>query len=177
MQLASVESFAVVGDSISAWIDRSGVPVPTTWPNHIVGIDLVGGWAKGNANLAEMCAKTVPVSADAVAIMAGTNDTGPWGPPSADRVQSVRFLVQRVGAPRVVICAVPPLNNGPSWATEWNNALSALCMANDWTWCDPWGPFRTPSATWVANASPDGIHPTPAVSLAIAATIQSALIA
>lgn len=176
MALAAVETFAVVGDSISAWVDRDGNPQPATWPNHITGLELVGGWAKGGAKLAEMCAKVTPAHADAVVILAGTNDLGStWGTPMADRVQSVRFLAHKVGAPRVVVCAVPPLNGGPAWATEWNAVLQALCVRSDWVWVDPWGPYRTAAATWVTGASLDGIHPTPAVSIAIAGTIQMSL--
>jgi lysophospholipase L1-like esterase len=140
-------------------------------------VSLVGGWAKGGAKIAEMVTHVTAAGTDVTVIAAGTNDLGDvWGTPVADMVNGVMCLAAQAGSPRVLICAVPPLNGHESWAINWNARLRLLASANAWSFCDPWVGVRTATGSYAAGSTVDGIHPTQAASQAAAPVILAAII-
>lgn len=154
-------TFAAAGDSITAWIDRNGVPSSETWVS-LVGpnVEFTGeGWAKGGAQLAEIAANTTPVSADVLVVMAGTNDLGPYGTPVPERMQLVAQIAAAAGAPHVLIAAVPPIF-APEWAVEHNAALLHLATVNGWGFVDPWVAIRDDAGNFIPGYSDDQVHPT-----------------
>ena len=173
-------TFAAVGDSITAWIDRAGVPQPNTWVSFVgPEVEFTGeGWAKGGANLAEMQANTVPVSADVLVVMAGTNDLGDaYGTPMGARLASVDMIVATANPARAIIVAVPPLEMAPQWSNDWNATLLEFAASRGWQWVDPWVTVRAADGHWTPGASSDGIHPTPDVQRVAAAAFTAAIAA
>lgn len=154
-------TFAAVGDSITAWAGN-----PQTWVSFAKAdnLTLVGGWAHGGSKLEAMAANITPVHADVLIIMGGTNDLGDrWGTPVPARIASIKTIVEKSGAPRVILSAVPPLNYDPSWSNSWNVDLRHLAASMGWDFVDPWVPFRTADGYYVAGMTVDGIHPVPSV--------------
>lgn len=169
-------TFAAVGDSITAWNDYAGVN-QLTWP-VATGADtvLVGGWAKGGANLALMAANVQPVDADVLVIMAGTNDLGDrWGTPMESRLQSIRSIAAAVGAPRVILSAVAPMDGHLPWVTAHNTALRDLAATEGWTFVDPWEPITATNGNYAEGATTDGVHPTWVAAQIIGDTLGSAI--
>lgn len=172
---------AAVGDSITAWIDRSNVANDLTWVSHVSSpkVTFTGeGWAKGGAQLAEMRANVVPITAEVLVVMAGTNDLGDrWGTPMGERLTSLDAIVDQSHAATVMVSAVAPRDDHPEWAVEWNQVLQAHAATNGWLFVDPWGSIRDVGNRYLPGLTIDGIHPTKATSIVVAAAIRSALVA
>jgi len=158
-------TFAAVGDSITAWIDRGGVHNHLTWVSFAESPDLHfienEGWAAGGAKLAEMQANVRPITADVLIIAAGTNDLGDkWGTPIGERLASIDMIVAISDPPKVVLAAVPPLDSHPAWAIEWNTVLQQFAEQRGWSFIDPWADVRSPDGQYLPGLTIDGIHPT-----------------
>lgn len=175
--------FAAAGDSITAWIDRSGGDVSAgSWTTYTAedGLTFVfDGWAKGGAKLTEIAANTTPVNtAEVLVIMAGTNDLGDrWGTPVDQMRASIVEIATKSQAPIVVLSAVAPYSGHGVWSTLWNAELAQLAGANGWVYVDPWPGVRAADGGWAPGASVDGIHPTPATAEYIAPRMRELLLA
>ena len=173
-------TFAAAGDSITAWIDRNNIPVHTTWVSSAPSksVQFTGqGWAKGGAKLAEIDANIVPIAADVLVIMAGTNDEGDrWGTPVALRIAEVKDIVAKSGAAHVLLSAVAPRDAGPAWAADWNVQLKQLATDEGWAFVDPWAFLRTADGHYVPGATVEGIHPTPASQVVAGVELRAAIL-
>ena len=76
-------TFAVAGDSLTAWDNQTfpepdGELDPVTWTHWVIadGLELAGGYARGYATARDIADAMVPVDADVLVVMVGTNDTG-----------------------------------------------------------------------------------------------------
>ena len=154
---------AVVGDSITEADSPdfgSGDLGPESWVHHAVGEDLVlvGGWARWGATTSQMAGAVEPVDADVLVILAGTNDVGS-GATHASTLANLREIAGTVGAPEVVLSAVPPIDAAPELATDLNAALEDLARQEGWSWVDAPAGLRDGDRFAEGMAS-DGLHPT-----------------
>jgi lysophospholipase L1-like esterase len=171
-------TIAAVGDSITAWIDRNNVPNTFTWVSHLSPeLQFTGeGWAKGGAKLTEMQANMVPVTADVLVILAGTNDMGDrWGTPEGQRLASIDQIVITANPGKVAIIATPPRDDHPEWVTSWNLTLAQFAATRGWTFIDPWTSMRATDGRWILGFTIEGIHPTAQGQLRVGAAISAAL--
>ena len=167
-----------MGDSITEWLNRSGTPVTTTWPNFMDDPTLSRkrGFAYGGAKLEEMLSNIYPYGAHVLVVAAGTNDLGDvWGTPQATMLAQLDAIVARAECAKTLICHVPPFDAHPTWASTWNNALTTRAALRGWALIDPWVNSRTGSQTWVSGRTTDGIHPTSEASALAAAQIEAAI--
>lgn len=167
--------FAVIGDSITAWVGKE----EGSWTSH-VGTDGIlfsgNGWARNGAPLALMDDNTPRLGADVLVILAGTNDlrsTVPFG----DRLGIIDSIVRKAGVADVVISAIPPFDPKPSLATEWNAALETYAADAGHAFVDPWVELRTRGGSYLADATLDGVHPTPDAAEQAAGPMRAAIIA
>lgn len=172
-------TFAAYGDSITEANSPNyvgGQIGDGSWVYHAVaaGPQFVGGWADGGAPTTSMVKNAAPVSADALVILAGTNDLGRR--PIEESQANIEAIAATVGAPRVVVSAVPPLNKAPHLATEYNAAMQAFVVSKGWQWVDPMTEVRA-GDVWAEGMTSDGTHPTPAAARLIGETISRALLA
>ena len=154
---------AVVGDSLSAGRSKflgNGLD-DKSWMTYAQGdgIEFAGGWAKAGATIEEMADAVVPVEADVLVIMAGTNDVR-FGTAFADARPSYESVVDTIGADRVVIAAIPPYERAPQAAATYDADLAAWAYSEGYPVVDPWTFARGADDLWAAGWSADGIHPT-----------------
>jgi lysophospholipase L1-like esterase len=157
-------SFAVAGDSLTAWDDQSfpepdGDLDPVTWTHWAIqdGLVLAGGYARGFASASDIAGAMVEVDADVLVVMVGTNDTGVTDP--ADVFASIDEIVATAGIERVLISAIPPDDGFADDAVAYNVALEAFAGERGWSWVDPWEGMGV-DGVWAGGLSSDGIHPT-----------------
>ena len=170
---------AVVGDSITEADSPdfdSGRLGPESWVHHTVARDVVlaGGWARWGATTAQMAAAVEPVEADVLVILAGTNDVGS-GEPAGNTRDNLREIAHVVGAPRVVLSAVPPIDAAPHLATELNAELEDLAAQEGWDWVDAPAGLRDGDRFAPSMAS-DGLHPTEAGARVLGEAIREAVL-
>lgn len=174
-QRSDAVSFAVVGDSITAWSGKES----GSWTSY-VGTDGVRfsehGWARNGAPLALMDANTTELDEDVLVILAGTNDLRS-SVPFEERLDIVDSIVDKAGIEWVVIASVPPFDPEPTLATEWNAVLREHASEAGYSFVDPWDPVRTSGARFAANATPDGVHPTPDAARQAGERMRAAIIA
>lgn len=170
---------AVVGDSITEADSPDfdgGRLGPESWVHHAVGDDVVlaGGWARWGATTAQMAAAVEPVEADVLVVLAGTNDVGS-GEPAAGTRENLRRIADVVGAPRVVLSAVPPIDAAPHLATDLNAELEDLAADEGWQWVDAPAGLRHGDRFADGMAS-DGLHPTAAGARVIGEAVREAVL-
>jgi len=134
---------------------------------------LVGGWARWGATTSQMAAAAGPVEADVLVILAGTNDVGS-GATYEGTLENLREVVAAVGAPEVVVSAVPPIDAAPSLATDLNTALEELARDEGWGWGDAPATLRDGDRFADGMAS-DGLHPTETGARVLGAAIGGAV--
>lgn len=100
-----------------------------------------------------------PLSADALVLIVGANDYSN-DVPFAQTVANITGMVQKTGAPRVIIYAVPPNDETPELTVEFNANLQKLAAANGWTFIDGPAGIRTANNTYASGMTADGVHPT-----------------
>ena len=137
----------------------------------------MAGWAVPGATTADMLAGVEPTdwTADVLVVMAGTNDLVrglPWEQSAAD----IEGVVAAAGAPTVVVVAIAPNDPRAAARNGYNAALADLASRNGWTYLDPWGEVDAGGA-FTPGASPDGVHPTPAVAAEVGSRIGRSLAA
>jgi lysophospholipase L1-like esterase len=171
---APPRTFVAVGDSITAGATDVSQPLvedrvqgDTSWlpaAEQASGVDLVAGWAVPGATTADMLAGVEPTdwTADVVVVMAGTNDLA-RGVPWQESAAAIEGVVAAAGAPTAVLVAIAPNDPRPAARNGFNAALAELAGRNGWTYLDPWTEVDAGGA-FTPGASPDGVHPAPAVA-------------
>lgn len=148
----------VVGDSLASGGPWDSLPVdPGSWTQYLDSqYEVAGGWRRDGATSGMMADNLVPFVADAVVIMAGTNDIA-QGVPTDQTLDNVQRILEKSEVHAVVLCAIPPSSAFPDRAATLNTALVGLARQKGWTWVDPWAESRQ-GTKWRDGASPDGIH-------------------
>jgi lysophospholipase L1-like esterase len=169
-----------VGDSITA-ADSPDVAAGAFGPGSWVpaaegpGVDVTGGWAVPGATTADMRAGVQPLRADALVVMAGTNDVR-QGLPWAESAAALDGIVTTVGVARVLVCSIVPLTEDPAAVAEYNGRLAELAAVEGWEFVDCGASVRDPSGGWLPGTTYDGIHPTVDGARRIGATVHQALV-
>jgi lysophospholipase L1-like esterase len=173
-------SLAVVGDSISEADSRdftAGLLGPGSWVSHAVGdgVRFGVGWAVSGALTWLMARGARPVAADVLVVLAGTNDVAS-GLPFDSCAVNLRSIVATVGAPRVVVSAIPPIDFAPSLATEFNARLRALAAEAGWEFVDAMAGIRDDDGRFAPRMSLDGVHPTVEAAQVMGGAIRAHLL-
>ncbi len=178
--------FTVAGDSLTAgngdaFPGSDDVP-QLAWPRWAdAEPDLVyaGGWAVSGATSTEIAAGVTARDAEVLVILAGTNDFRDRVPLEREKRDLVA-IANTVGAPGVVLLALPPLDRlaGEGVVADWNVELEAWAAEQGWSWVDPWRDHVAEGGAgyaWADGASPDGIHPDLRVQEEVAAVVADAI--
>ncbi|RPF26208.1 SGNH/GDSL hydrolase family protein [Georgenia muralis] len=155
---------------------------PGTWLPHVLGagedgssVEWVGGWAVPGATTAVMRAQAEPrPDADVLVVLAGTNDIA-LGVPAEEIAANIEAIVATVGAPRVIVASVPPIEWAPDLAPRHNAALEALARGHGWEFADVAAGLRRGDG-WVPGMSDDGVHPTEAGYAVLGRALREALL-
>ena len=170
-------ALAVVGDSISEADSRdfsAGVLGPGSWVSHAIGdgVRFAGGWAVSGALTSQMARGARPVPADVLVVLAGTNDVAS-GLPFESCAVNLRSIVGTIGAPRVVVSSIPPMDFAPSFATDFNQRLRDLADQVGWEFVDAMAGIRDGDARFAPGMSVDGVHPTAEAARVIGGAIRA----
>ncbi|WP_104524851.1 SGNH/GDSL hydrolase family protein [Blastococcus atacamensis] len=158
----TVTTFAVIGDSLTAGgeaISGTEVRGSASWvpaADAVPGLHFAGGWAVPGSTTEEMLAATVPADAEALVILAGTNDVL-RGVPWERSAVALDGMVASAGIPVVAVVAIPPNDKFPELRQSYNAALAALAAARGWTYVDPWAPIDA-GGTFLPGTTTDGTH-------------------
>ncbi len=144
--MAGPLTLAVVGDSISEADSRdfsAGLLGRASWVSHAVGdgIRFAGGWAVSGALTSQMARGARSVEADVLVMLAGTNDVY-RGLPFDACAANLRSIAATVGAPRVVVSTIPPIDFEPMLVTTYNQQLEDLAAASGWEFVDAMAGIR-----------------------------------
>ena len=174
-------ALAVVGDSISEADSHdfaAGVLGPGSWVSHATGdgVRFAGGWAVSGALTSQMARGARPVAADVLVVLAGTNDVAS-GLPFESCAVNLRSIVATVGAPRVVVSSIPPIDFAPTFATDFNERLRALAAEAGWEFVDAMVGVRDGDGCFAPRMSFDGVHPTVEAAQVIGSAIRVHVIA
>lgn len=169
-------TFAVAGDSLTAW-DNQSFPHPegefstVTWTHWAISpdVELVGGYAREDAMGAEIAEKVIPVEADVLVVMVGTNDAGVT--PVADLLEQIEQIVETSGVEKVLISTIPPVDG----SAEYNSALQTLAEDKDWGFVDPWAALRREDGEWLDGSTNDRVHPNPESAKIVGAALVVAM--
>ncbi|WP_138442143.1 SGNH/GDSL hydrolase family protein [Sinomonas susongensis] len=170
--------FAAVGDSITQG-DSPGFSVGLTgslsWVTYARSpLDLfAGGWAAGGATTARMAANVRPVRADVLVVIGGTNDLA-QGVPFSVTAANIERIVATVGAPRVIVSAIPPRDSAQGATVAFNASLKELVLAHGWEWVDAPAGVRE-GEQYAPGMSHDGIHPSQAGAEAPGRALDAAI--
>lgn len=162
--------YAVAGDSLSAnagqWLAQESDP----------SVQYVGGFQKAGATTYSVNNAIGPVpDADVLVVMLGTNDVR-YGVPLATLDAQIESIVQKVGAPHVLLTYLPPCNitadtvsgsvvDDQNKHIVYSRDLVSLAERHGWLIADPFAPWRTYAGAYSGiGASTDGVHPTAAVA-------------
>lgn len=170
---------AVVGDSISeANSDDfdAGDVGDGSWVRYAAGDGLAfaGGHAVGGETTGQLLDGVTAVPSDVLVMLAGTNDSGqriPFDTTAANLQQ----IAATVGAPRVVLSAIPPRDEAPEVAVEFNARLQEFAASQGWEFIDPMSGVRD-GDRYATGMTEDGIHPTSAAAQIIGAAVHAYLI-
>lgn len=155
---------------------------PGTWLSHALGpgedgrsVEWVGGWAVPGATTDVMRAQAEPhPDADVLVVLAGTNDIA-LGVPAEEIGANIEAIVATVGAPRVIVASVPPIEWAPDLAPRHNAALEALAREHGWEFADVAADLRRGDG-WGPGMSDDGVHPTEAGYAVLGRALREALL-
>lgn len=170
--------FAAVGDSITQGNSPDfsvGLTGTLSWVTYArSSLDLfVGGWAAGGATTARMAENVEPVKADVLVIIAGTNDLAE-GVPFDVTASNLERIVATVGAPRVVVSAIPPRNSVQAATVVFNASLKVFVLAHQWEWADAPAGVRD-GDQYAPGMSLDGVHPSEAAAEALGRALAAAM--
>lgn len=163
-QAATPITFAYAGDSITARSD-------SWW--YVMQNDArfksVGGYGKSGYRTDQVLDNIKPVAgADVLVLELGTNDVNQQVP-SATILANMQKIIDKVGATRVLIVALPPSNvtSGGGWGTDRNKAailfnreLAVWAGYRGYVYFDPFIVYREADGTWTPGSDADGVHPT-----------------
>jgi hypothetical protein len=170
--------FVVVGDSITAGsdaLDGARAPGAESWIPAAVapGVVFGGGWAVAGATTTDMRRAVTASDADAVVILAGTNDLLEGVSWTTSRA-NLLAIVGITGVADVLISTIPPLDAMPGQRQDFNERLRLLVASQRWRLVDPWVAVDR-EGRWATGASRDGIHPTTEVTADVGLSIRAAL--
>lgn len=176
---AGVLHVAVVGDSLSFGnstsftADGLGDESYVRWA-FTDGIGLAGGTAVPGATSVQQAARVVPVDADALVLALGTNDLA-WGLPFEETSGALAQIAATVGAPRVLLLSIPPLDYGQEVdVAGFNRRLEALAAEQGWEYVDATAPVREGDG-WAPGMTTDGVHYTVEAARAVGESLREAL--
>jgi lysophospholipase L1-like esterase len=174
----AVTRFVAVGDSITVGNSLNfggGSTGSLSWVTYARSRNLVfaGGWAVAGATTVRMAQNIRPVKTDILVILAGTNDLAQGVPFSVTSADLDR-IVETVGAPRVVVSAIPPRDSAPAATAAFNASLKDFVASRGWEWVDAPSAVRV-GAMYAPGMSADGVHPTEAGAEALGRAFQAAL--
>lgn len=170
-------TYAVGGDSITC--------EPYGWDSRQQDPEMyqrVGGFCASGYTSAQVLAKTQPApQAHVGVVMVGTNDVR-LGKSTASITANVVAIAEKLDTPRVVIAGIPPSNltsygpkkiNRATQGVILNRALAAAAAQRGWLFVDPFMAERRLDGKWApGTALPDGVHPSPATSTAVAVRLN-----
>ncbi len=160
-------TFMVAGDSITAAGSRTvagGHVGEASWINYVntpgapPALAWTGGWALGGAQTGDMAAALRHGSADALVILAGTNDLSRHTKRERTAANLIR-ISQIVKAPVVLLSSVPPRDDAVEATVEYNSFLQSLAAERGWIFVDAAAGLRSDANTFAAGLSEDGVHP------------------
>ncbi|WP_210480557.1 GDSL-type esterase/lipase family protein [Naasia sp. SYSU D00948] len=169
---------AIVGDSITDVQSpdfSAGRIDPESWASEVLdeGRVFAGGYAVWGATTEQMAAAVQPLDADVLIVLAGTNDMA-LGVPFAETAANLEAIAETVGAPRVVLSAIPPIDWTPGASDDFNAQLERLARDEGWEWVDPMGRIES-GGEFREGMSDDGVHPSARASRLIGEAIESAV--
>ncbi|MBV1778977.1 SGNH/GDSL hydrolase family protein [Paeniglutamicibacter sp. ABSL32-1] len=176
-------TFRVAGDSITAagshtvaaghvgeaswvnYVNAPGTPATLVW---------AGGWALGGAQSGDMAAALRPGSADALVILAGTNDLA-HGTGHARIGENLARIARIVRAPMVLLSSIPPRDDAVAATLAYNEFLRTLAGERGWMYVDAAAGLRSEAGTFIPGLSDDGVHPNVEGARILGAAIGQAL--
>lgn len=170
----------VVGDSLTSGageIMEIGHYLDVCWVGYLSpNVEVVGSWAVTGATTADMLQGVEPSDADLVVIMAGENDkdTGVEFPEIARNLDAI---VDKVGAPEVLIVGATPTEYDPDTAKILNAELQQYAVANGFHYVDGGLDVRDLNGDWLPGMTLDGTHPSSTGARLIARTLEPAILA
>lgn len=166
----------VAGDSLASGGPWDAMQKdPGSWTYFLdERIQVSGGWRRDGATT-ELIAERIPFErADALVVMAGTNDVRQERSPE-DLVDDVETIGDAVDVGTVLIAAIPPQSEHAAAVATVNLRLTALAERRGWTWLDPWALYRA-GDDWAESGSPDGVHGSVESYRAAAGRISEAIV-
>ncbi|WP_296664628.1 SGNH/GDSL hydrolase family protein [Demequina sp.] len=170
---------AVVGDSLSYGTSAAFTPDGLDESSYVwwaLGDDavLAGGTAVPGATSLDQRERAGAVDADVLILALGTNDLA-WGIAFDQTSQALRDIAAVVGAPRVLLLAIPPLDPEIDPTTPvYNRQLRRLADAEGWTYVDAPAGAREGDG-WAAGMTGDGVHYTVAGARIVGEAVAAAL--
>ena len=173
MHVAVVGDSLSFGNSTSFTADGLGDESYVRWA-FTDGIGLAGGTAVPGATSVQQAERVVPVDADALVLALGTNDVA-WGLPFAQTAGALEEIAATVGAPRVLLLSIPPLDYGQEVdVAGFNRRLEALAADQGWEFVDATAPVREGDG-WAPGMTIDGVHYTVDAARAVGEKLREAL--
>lgn len=170
-------TFAAVGDSITEAnsTDFSAGKIGSrSWVSHVgPGTAFAGGWALSGARSSAMAEYARGVEADVLVILAGTNDVFNDVPFEQSAGNLVR-VAETVGAAKVIVSAIPPIDFEPESATRFNQHLKQFAVSRGWVFADPMTGICE-GDRFASGMTTDGVHPTEAAAQVIGAALGKAI--
>ncbi|WP_430645109.1 SGNH/GDSL hydrolase family protein [Agromyces sp. GXS1127] len=172
-------TFAAVGDSITDADSpdfAAGDLGPGSWATYVVadGVEFAGGWAEWGATTEQMAASVAPVEADALVVLAGTNDLA-FGISFEVSAANLDRIVRTVGIDDVLVASIPPFTAVPAAAEAYNASLEELADDRGWRFVDASAGLRTADGRFAEGMSSDGLHPSEAGARVLGEAIGAAL--
>jgi hypothetical protein len=171
----------VVGDSLSVMDSpdfSAGDLGELSWVRYAArsGLRFEGGWAVAGAVTGHMVGGApVAPGADVLVIMGGTNDVY-HGLPFEETAVNLRAVAAKVGADRVVVSGIPPLDGSPQTTIVFNWQLRRLAAEEGWQFVDPMAAVRR-GGRFAERMTSDGIHPTRPAAILIGVAVREAVLA
>lgn len=176
----NVTTFVVAGDSITAagsdavWAGKIG---DASWINFVdptgsggARVGWRGGWALGGAQTGDMARALRHRNANALVVLAGTNDLAHRIPHEITG-RNIERIALIASSDTVIISSVPPRDNASAATREYNGFLQALAARHGWLFVDAAAGLRTADGRFRPGLSDDGVHP----NLAGAAVLGNAI--
>ena len=177
--VAAFGTFAAVGDSITDADSpdfAAGDLGAASWATYVVddGAAFAGGWAEWGATTAMMADSAAPVDADALVVLAGTNDVA-FGIPFDESAANLERIVDAVGIEDVVVVSIPPMDAFPDGVEAYNERLDDLAADRGWRFVDASAGLRTADGRFGDGMSSDGLHPSADGARVLGEAIAAAL--
>lgn len=176
-------TFMVAGDSITAAGSHTvaaGQVGEASWVNYVntpgapATLAWTGGWALGGAQSGDMAAALHHGRADALVILAGTNDLA-HGTSHARIAENLLKITRIVQAPMVLLSSVPPRDDAVAETLSYNGFLQTLAAERGWAFVDAAAGLRSDANTFAPGLSDDGVHPNVKGARILGAAIGQAL--